>query len=143
MSRMKSPDEPKIRFEITRDRPEDSLQRMAIQLAEALTKSSTYQVDANTFSEAANAERQKAQQLQGVLFQIKERQKNPPTKVSRMDPLAEYDLESCEKQFEELKKTAQKMQEIADEHFSNAENARREADSLQRKIHKAQKNVKD
>lgn len=135
MSRMNDSNAPKIRFEITEDRPEDSPSRLAIELAEQLTLASVRQRDSATFSVSAQAERTKAQQLQSIIFQLKERKRNPIPNVSRMDPLNEYSMEQCEAEFALLKERAQDMQQKSDLYAQEAKEAQIKAEKLQKKIH--------
>ena len=126
---------PKYRLEITEDRPEDDPVLLAKKLAEALMNASLRQTDAEAFAESSRAERTKARQFQDILFQLKEREKNPPAKVSRMDPLSEYDAVKIKEELEIYKKRAVELQEESDQHAESAKKHRVEAEQLQRKIH--------
>lgn len=144
MSRMEdaSGDTPKIRFEITESRPEDEPNVLAIKMAECLNTAALAQQDGETYKTAAGAELQKARQLQDVIFQIKEREKNPPAKVSRMDPLSHYDLEDCEKQLKVFKDRAVELQAKSDEFLQKANENRNEANKLQIRIREANKKAR-
>jgi len=135
----KSDEKPQYTLKFEYDRPEDSAQALAIKLAEAFTKSASSQRDAEAFKTNAQSERVKAKQLRDVIFQLKERKKNPIPNVSRMDPLNEYDLEKCEAEFEECKTRAQNFQITSDTFAASAHDSRREAETLQRLIHQANK----
>lgn len=141
MPRMPSPEgsTPKIRFEITTDNPESSPNVLAITMAECMQNAAQLQQDGEAYKNAASAELQKARQIKDVIFQIKEREKNPPVKVSRMDPLREYDLEDCENQLKIFKDRAVELQAKADEYFQKATENRNEANKLQIRIREANK----
>ena len=143
MSRMRDSNKPPIvGFKIEETRPEERLEKLAIQLAEALDNASRLQLDGETYKTAAAAELQKARQLQDVIFQIKEREKNPPAKVSRMDPLAHYDLEDCQEQLKTLKERAVELQAMSDDFTQKANENRNEAQKLQIDIREAQKKLR-
>ena len=142
MPRMSDSDTPKVTFKIENDRPEDSPNSLAIQMAECMQNSSQFQTDGEVYKTAASAELQKAKQLQNVIFQIKERQKNPPAKVSRMDPLAHYDLEDCETQLANFKERAVDMQSMADDYFQKADANKNESNKLQIRIREENKKSK-
>jgi len=137
MSRMKEPGPSKVSFKIEHDRPEDSPNSLAIRLVEAFQAAANSQADADALRFSAQSERTKAQQIQDAIFQLKERKKNPPAKVSRMDPLNEYSLEACETQLAELKKNSVELQKTSDEHAQEAMRQRNEAERLQRLIREA------
>lgn len=139
---MKPPggDRPKYRLEITEDRPEEDPVFLAKKLAEALMNASLRQNDAEQFAESSRAERAKARQFQDVLFQLKEREKNPVPNVSRMDPLNEYDIDMVKEELATYKKRAQDLQEESDKHREEAKHYRIEAEQLQRKINSARAN---
>lgn len=124
----------KIRIKIDYDRPEDNLSRLAIKLAESLSLASQYQQDAETYKAASQSEMQKANTLQNIIFQIKERKKNPPQKNSRMDPLNEYNLDDCNNEFKLLKERALYLQKKSDEYSNLSSRNRNEANKLQIKI---------
>lgn len=132
---MSDPGTPKVRLEISRDRPEDSPSRLAFELAEALNTVSERRNDCELFKTSAAAERTKASQMQDVIFQLKERRRNNVVSTSRMDPLNEYDLDSCEAEFALLKARAQEMQEKSDTYDVEAKAAKLTADKLQRRLH--------
>jgi len=148
---MPSSGEPKIRFEITQSKPEDEPQRLAIQLAELLTKACASQVDCDSFRSAAQAERAKAKSMQNVIHQLKgrtredakaQKENRPLPRRSRMDPLGEYDLGICLQELECLKRRAQELQNESDAHGSEAQQARTDVEKLRRKIHEANAKLK-
>lgn len=139
---MPSSDTPKVRFEITTDKPEESPNSLAILLAEAMDAASKNQQDGDTYRVAATAELQKARQLQDVIFQIRERRKNPPVKISRMDPLNQYVLEDCEKELKKFKERAVELQSMADDFLQKATKNRNEANKLQIRIREFNKKAR-
>lgn len=143
MSRMKDPNYSNIiRFKIEEDVPENSPNVLAIKLAEALDSAAKFQLDGETYRAAATAELQKAKQLQNVIFQIKERAKNPPQKISRMDPLSHYNLQDCELELSKFKARAVELQQMADDFFQKATENRNESQKLQIKIREANKKAR-
>lgn len=137
MGRMKLPGDQKIRFEITTNKPEESPERYALMLAEAFNGASLRQTDSETFHVSAQSERRKAQQIQDIIFQLKEREKNPVEKVSRMDPLNDYDLEACENQLKDLKENSEELQKKSDEYSQEANGHRQDIVKLQKLIREA------
>lgn len=113
---------------------EDDISFLAIRLAEELHCASAKQKDYESFSAGAFAERKKALNLQDVIFKLKERQKNPPKKVSRMDPLNFYELETCEEELKTYMDRAKEMQEKADMYANEAQKHRNESQKIQIKI---------
>jgi hypothetical protein len=108
---------------------------LAIRMAEAMNGQSQHNQDADSLRSAVLAERQKALQLQAVIFQLEERKRSgAPPSTSRMDPLNTYDLDTCREELMGLKKRAQELQEQVNEHVVESERCKHESNRLQRKI---------
>jgi len=80
-----------IRLEVT-THPNFTVEDLAMQLAESLQGSFDAQQDVQTFGAQKEVERTKVAHLEGTLKEVKEFKEHPPEKVSRMDPLATYNV---------------------------------------------------
>lgn len=134
-------------------REEDDLEKLAIRLAECLNASRRKRKDAEGFNNSARAELQMCQQLQHVIFQVRERDRErarakreaeargeeyvPPKPKSRMDPMETYDLKMCEDEFRERRERGNKMLQQADEFKREADELEKEADEIQKRIRQA------
>jgi len=78
-------------------------QDLAIQLVESIENASLHRNNAKAFREHSQYEGGKIRTLNDVLFQLKERKRNPPVKVSRMDPLGEYNVDMIHKEIQQAK----------------------------------------
>jgi uncharacterized membrane protein YgaE (UPF0421/DUF939 family) len=107
---------------------------LAIKLAEAMQNSINYRNDARAFREHSQFEVEKAKNLKRVLVQLKEREKNPPTKVSRMDPLAEYNKEAVEQEIDQAMQRCREFAEMANDRETDASQEDQKAIALQRDI---------
>ena len=137
MSRMRDVGKsPIVKLLVEEYRQEEDVSFLAVTLAEQLHEAGLAQRDYETLSASARAERQKAANLNVVIFQLKERQRSGFVSESRMDPLSTYDLGECEKELGIFKERANELQESAMNRLTDAEKARRESDRLQRKIRK-------
>ena len=85
----------KYELVVTKSRPEDAPERLAIRTAELLTGIRNGNFDVQAFNTQAQAEKKKATDLTMVIMTLEDRKKDPPKKVSRMDPYATYDLDMC------------------------------------------------
>jgi len=121
---------------VTEYRQEEDPSHLAIKMAELMNDAVNHDKDYQTFVQAAMAERQKAMQIQNVIFQLKEQEVGGIKSTSRMDPLNTYDLDMCKEQLDNLKESALEFQKIAMDHADKASKARNEAELLQRKIRK-------
>lgn len=131
----------RVRIEEIRD--QNSPQRLALQLAEAMHRVGEAQNDAIAFGEFASSETMKASELRDLMHRIKTegrenvRTFNPKTgKPRRMDPLQEYDLGALQTEIDLRRRRAQEFREKANEAKSIVSDSRREADMLQRKLRK-------
>jgi hypothetical protein len=118
-------------------------EQIAIQIAEAYQVQANSSADAAAFKAQAMHERRRANELQGILFQLKERARNPPEKIRRMDPLAEYDADSLKEEMEIYKKRAQDLQVMADQATERVKKARLDAVRLQAEVKQARENHKE
>lgn len=127
-----------IGLKIEKHRQEDDPSWLAIQLAEQLHGASLAEGDAQSFGTSALSERQKALQLQHIIFQLEEREKHgTPAAVSRMDPLNTYDLEMCKTELSDIKARAIEFDQKANELSAQAKKYRIAADKYQRLIRQA------
>jgi len=97
------------RVKVERTRPENSPEHLAMLLVEALDAERVHMMEEQSYKTNALAEGQKVQQLREVISELKRREKDPPKKISRMDPYATYDIDLCK---EELKQAQDRMQEF-------------------------------
>ena len=133
MPRMKTPGQaPQIRFKI--EEMGLTVGDLARLLAESLQNASLRQGDAEAYDRQAASERAKVQQLNNILFQLKERRRNPPAKLRRMDPLNEYEEEAVKAEIAMLKKRGAKFADMAAKFRADAEKHRRSADDYQRRL---------
>jgi len=91
-----------IRFEVTTE-PEFTIEELALQLAEALHGGINAKRDADSFANQMQVETRKIAELEFLIRQVESFHKNPPEKISRMEPLATYSLESLNEQINESK----------------------------------------
>ena len=80
-----------VRFEVT-TAPKFSVEELAIQLADALQSSSDAQNDVTTYNEQIIVERRKISDLEILSVKVQSFRDNMPEKVSRMEPMMQYDL---------------------------------------------------
>ena len=122
------------RVKVDRERPENSPQWLSMQLVEAFEEERVHRMQKQSYQTNATSEGQKIQQLKTVIQELKNREKNPPQKISRMDPYNTYDLGLCE---EELTQAIDRMQEFtqtAAEHATGERAAQVKQRDLQRRI---------
>lgn len=119
---------------VERTRPENTAEWLAKQLIEALESERVHRMERQSYEVNARSEAQKIQQFKEVIRELKRRKKNPPKKVSRMDPYNTYDLGMCE---EELAQSIQRRQEfiqaIAD-HTEGEKTAQRKQKMIQKRL---------
>lgn len=119
---------------VTETKQEDDPKRLAIRLAEIINGIGVLYGDVQTFKTQATSERAKAANLRNVIFELKERKKNPPKKVSRMDPYNTYDLEACEKEMKLYKDRAIEMDQTAADQTKKREELQVEMVDVQSRI---------
>lgn len=120
-----------IKFVIEEYHKEEDPAFLAMCLAEALHNASVAQTDYESFRASANAEKQKANSLNHIIFQLKERNRSGFISTSRMDPLASYNLDDCVSQLNKIKERVIEFTNKSNEALIAAETARRESKRLQ------------
>lgn len=127
-----------IGLKVEEHRPEDDPGWLAIRLAEALHGASLSRRDAQAFKHSVLSERQKALQIQNIIFQLEERERaKAPPRPSRMDPLNTYDLDTCKEELRQIKERNVEFNEKASQHMADAERFEREANRYQKLIREA------
>jgi len=86
-----------IRFEVTA-LPQFSVEELAVQLGESLQGSIDGQNDIRTYQEQIRVERRKITELELLITQVESFRSNMPVKVSRMEPMMQYDLDSLKEE---------------------------------------------
>jgi len=86
-----------IRFEVT-NHPRFTAEELAIQLADYLQSSADAQEDVRAYQEQIRTERKKIQDHDILIQKVLDFRANPPKKVSRMEPLLQYDLEALQEE---------------------------------------------
>lgn len=132
MSRMRTPGTSPVRFKV--EQLGHTAGDLARLLAEALQNASLKQNDADAYERQAASERVKIRDYNNILFQLKERKRNPPARVRRMDPLNEYDEEAVKEEVEMIKARHANFSTMAAEFKNAAEKARRDASGYQRRL---------
>lgn len=92
--------------------PEFTVEQLAIQLAGALQGTMSAQEDTTVFQEDIRTQRRKIMDLQLLLTQIKAFRDNPPAKISRMEPLMQYDKKAIQKEIVEITETIESLEKI-------------------------------
>lgn len=135
MARNKGRPEEVIGFRIEHVKPEDDPTYLAKLLAEAYTNASRRSHDVDTHRQAAQAERQKGNRLQDVIFQLRERKrKGITTYRSRMDPMRFYDLHRCEEQLQKHQEQAAELTKLADQYQQEADGFRNSIVKIEKQI---------
>lgn len=128
-------------LKFTYSRPEDDPQRLALRIVELMQGVLNRGKDKDSHLAGVRAERQKAQQLQAVIFELKERKSGRKiVKFSRMDPYNTYDLDLCLQELEDYKTNARNLQNLADGFSQEVTSMQAEIIEVQtklRKIHSA------
>ena len=83
--------------------PQFNTEELAFQLAEALHGEINCQRDADAFANQMVVENRKIAEIEFLIRQVEAFHKNPPEHISRMEPLASYDISSLQTQAEEAK----------------------------------------
>jgi hypothetical protein len=125
------------KVKVERTRPENSPKWLSMQLVEAFEEERVHRMEKESYKTNACSEGQKVQQLKAVIHELKERKKNPPKKISRMDPYNTYNLDLCK---EELTQAMDRMQEFTQTAAKHAE-GERTAQITQRDLQKRLKDV--
>jgi hypothetical protein len=144
MSRKKYPDLPgsaivglKVEHE-----PTTTPGQLAIELAESMQNAINYRADAVAFREHSVFEAGKIRKLNTVLFQLKERERNPPEKISRMDPLGEYNLDMINEEIALAKARTKEFSDRASSRETEASAEDNKAVRLQREIRELNESLK-
>jgi hypothetical protein len=128
-----------IGLRVEHSKPEEQAQRLAVQLAEALTGEANWRRDADTFGRKANEFEATAVGLLEVLRRIKERDRifaegREYKSTSRMDPILTYNKDAVLKQYNQTKEQAAEFQKNSKQFLKLSEDARKSAEDIQRKI---------
>jgi hypothetical protein len=119
---------------VTETKPEDAPERLAVRLAEIINGIGNFYAEADAFKRQGTSERSKAAGLRNVIFELKERKKNPPAKVSRMDPYNTYDLEACEAELQGYKDRSVEMDSLAAQQLEKRDKLQLEMIDVQSRI---------
>ena len=103
------PDNTIIGFKVEHS-PRYTASQLAIMLGEAMQNSINFKADAKAFQEHSEFEIKKVRRFKALLKKLENRKKNPPEKVSRMDPLASYNETLI---LEELSQSKQRSKDFA------------------------------
>ncbi len=109
-------------------------EQLARRLAEAMHHETLRRQDAAGFKTAAAMERVKGREMNGILIQLRERKRNPPVRVRRMDALADYDFGKCEDELALIKDRGKDFERMAAEYGADADKAARAATGYQLRI---------
>jgi len=123
-----------IRFEITKERPEDQPAALGLRLASELTAKERAEDDRLAFQKQSAQENKKAVALQRTIKEVEKYRENPPEKVSRMDPYMTYDLDACENELQTYLTRCDEFQEMADDCVKKIDKHQEEIDSLQKQL---------
>lgn len=134
MPRMKSATTPSVHIKI--ERMGLTVGELAMLKVEAMQGHSLKQQDAQAYQLQAANERTKGQQFVVVLQQLKDRKRNPPAKVSRMDPLSEYDVDKVKDELEMIKARAQNFSDLSAKYQREAEQHMRDVVSIDVRLEK-------
>lgn len=140
MGRMQPPGPPRIRLKA--ERLGDTAEHLAVLLAESFRTGARKRRDGDAYRQQVANERLKAGRLNDVLFQLAERRRNPPARIRRMDPLAEYDEGMVKAELKLAKDRSQNFQTMSDGFIEEAEREDRKAAVLQTRIQKLNKTGK-
>ncbi len=122
----------RVAVKVEHSRP--SVESLAVKLAEALHGASRYQVDVRSFRASAAQERRKGAELVVLIHRTKEWRRNPPAKISRMEPLAQYDLDAMWEERKLALRRAGRFDEVAAEYARKIVECEGDAAHLQREI---------
>lgn len=121
------------RLEVT-THPKFSTEELAQQLAEALHSGINARRDADTFANQMQIENRKIAELEFLVRQVEAFHKNPPEKVSRMEPLASYDIDSLKEQIEESKRLMSEWADKKSESLNSVQKYREEEARIQKEL---------
>lgn len=129
-----------VKFEIAEDDGE-TLESLAVNLAESLSRKSYYESQASAFRTQAQNERRKAQERVTILFQLKEYNKQkrnwgPDHKVSRMEPMESYDAELIEEERKLFLQQANDFHKKSDDFIALSHKENIKISTIQNKINK-------
>lgn len=122
-----------IRLEVT-THPQFSTEELAIQLAEAMHRGINARRDADTFANQMQIENRKISELQFLVRKVEDFNRNPPEHVSRMEPLASYDIESLKKEIDEAKELRAEWANKQSEALKVVQDSKAEEARLQREL---------
>lgn len=133
-----------IGLKIDRDRPEDSPQKLAIQLASAIEREGRFRDDSVAFAKHANELEKKIPKMRDLLERVRERDRlrvigEEPKQTRRMDPMMTYESSAIE---QEIKKTQEKIDSLHKESqkkIKESQAAKKDQAILQYKLQKANK----
>ena len=131
-----------IGLKIESDKPEESPQRLAKELAYFLQEEINASRDSREFREQALRERQKANQYNGILTMLREYNRKKKAaleagdewKPSRMEPMECYDEQMIKTERAMMLDRARDLDQMANEYDSKAKEARRQQAIRQKKL---------
>ena len=88
-----------VRFEVV-NHPEFTVEELAVQLAESLQGSMDSQNDARVYQEQIRTEKRKIVDEGALVARIQDWRSNPPSRVSRMEPMMQYNLDMMKYEIE-------------------------------------------
>lgn len=130
-----------IRLEVT-THPQFTVEELAFQLAEAMQGAIVCQRDAEAFGNQMQIENRKIAELEFVIRQVEAFHKNPPSEVSRMEPLMSYDIEKLREEIQEAKVLRTKWAEERDSALQKVARHKAEQGRLQGEINSRNKSKK-
>lgn len=136
-----------IGLKVEHTKPEEALDKLSMQLVEALTGEANWRNDAATYAEEANNFKAKASDLLEVLKKIDERDKiramgQEYKTTSRMDPVLTYNRADVEKEYRRAAEQAEEFRDSSAKFTNLAVDAKKLSDSLQKKIKKIQSDLR-
>ncbi len=123
-----------VGLKIERLNPETDAKLLAERMAGKYNFEFAARNDARELRAAAQSERAKGTQLTHTLFALREWKKNPPAKISRMDPMQFYDEEQIQEEIRLHGVKAIDLDKLAAERDQMAVKAHNEAVDLQNRI---------
>lgn len=121
------------RLEVT-THPQFSTEELALQLAEALHGGINARRDADSYANQMQIENRKVAELEFLVRQVEAFQKNPPENVSRMEPLATYNIDSLKEQIEEAKALRAKWADMQSESLRSVQYYKETEARLQKEL---------
>lgn len=122
-----------LRFEVT-THPEFTVEELANQLANNLQNAANAQADVIVYQEQIRTEKRKIAEESILMDQIKTFRANPPAKISRMEPMMQYDLEMMEKELALTHDRISDWEKMIEEAIEITQECQKETIRLQKEI---------